>query len=51
LLSTIIIYKFSNLSRVDAKTRVYQEAKAEGEALLDFTQLGNLLAWLDGHGG
>ncbi len=112
LLSTIIVYKFSNLSRdeVDAmlgielqQTRVYQEAKAEGEsigevrgearglergrteegralvlrllarklgkieaeiqvrvggltidkieslgeALLDFTQMGDLLVWLD----
>jgi predicted transposase/invertase (TIGR01784 family) len=111
LLSTIIVYKFSNLSRdeVDAmlgielqQTRVYQEAKAEGEsigevrglergrteegralvlkllarklgkidgevqvrvggltidkieslgeALLDFTQMGDLLVWLDGNG-
>ena len=42
LLSTIILYKFSNLSReeVDAmlgielqQTRVYQEAKAEGETI------------------
>jgi predicted transposase/invertase (TIGR01784 family) len=42
LLSTIIVYKFSNLSRdeVDAmlgielqQTRVYQEAKAEGETI------------------
>jgi predicted transposase YdaD len=118
LLSTIIVYKFSNLSRneVDAmlgielqQTRVYQEAKAEGEsigevrgeargeargleigrteegralvlrllarklgkidgeiqvrvggltidkieslgeALLDFTQMGDLLVWLDGN--
>jgi predicted transposase/invertase (TIGR01784 family) len=111
LLSTIIVYKFSNLSRdeVDAmlgielqQTRVYQDAKAEGEAigevrglergrteegralvlrllarklgkidrdiqvrvggltidkieslgeaLLDFTQMGDLLVWLDGNG-
>jgi predicted transposase/invertase (TIGR01784 family) len=114
LLSTIIVYKFSNLSRdeVDAmlgielqQTRVYQEAKAEGEIkgeargearglergrtegeqalvfkqltrklgkiepeiqarvnrltieqieslgedLLDFTLMGDLLAWLDGN--
>jgi predicted transposase/invertase (TIGR01784 family) len=99
LLSTIIVYKFSNLSRdeVDAmlgielqQTRVYQEAKAEGlelgqqqekalvskllarklgkidpeiqvrvssltmeriealgEALLDFSQMSDLLAWLN----
>jgi predicted transposase/invertase (TIGR01784 family) len=96
LLSTIIVYKFSNLSRdeVDAvlgielkQTRVYQEAKADGrteegqllvmkqltrklgnispevrsrvtsltidlleslgEDLLDFTQISDLLAWLD----
>ncbi len=104
LLSTIIVYKFSNLTRdeVDAmlgielqQTRVYQEAKAEGEsigevrgrtegeqalvlkilarklgkieaeiqvrvgslsidkieslgeALLDFTQMADLLVWLD----
>jgi predicted transposase YdaD len=92
LLSTIIVYKFSNLSRdeVDAvlgielqQTRVYQEAKADGEQilvlkqltrklgtitpevraqvnslnieqleslgedLLDFSQMSDLLAWLD----
>ncbi len=92
LLSTIIVYKFSNLSRdeVDAvlgielqQTRVYQEAKADGEQilvlkqltrklgtispeirssvnsltidqleslgedLLDFTQMSDLLVWLD----
>ena len=112
LLSTIIVYKFSNLSRDEVdemlgielqQTRVYQEAKAEGEtigevrgearglergrteegqalvlrlltrklgqiapdvhsrvnsltidrieslgeALLDFTQMGDLLTWLD----
>jgi predicted transposase/invertase (TIGR01784 family) len=112
LLSTIIVYKFSNLSRDEVdemlgielqQTRVYQEAKAEGEtigevrglergrteegqslvlkqltrkfgkidselqarvnslkidrieslgeALLDFTQMGDLLAWLDGNDG
>jgi predicted transposase/invertase (TIGR01784 family) len=92
LLSTIIVYKFSNLSRdeVDAmlgielqQTRVYQEAKVDGEQilvlkqltrklgtitpevrsqvnslnierleslgedLLDFSQVSDLLAWLD----
>jgi predicted transposase/invertase (TIGR01784 family) len=92
LISTIIVYKFSNLSRdeVDAmlgieleQTRVYQDAKAEGEQilvlkqltrklgaikpeirarvnslkleqieslgedLLDFTQMSDLLAWLN----
>jgi predicted transposase/invertase (TIGR01784 family) len=92
LLSTIIVYKFSNLSRdeVDAvlgielqQTRVYREAVAEGEvkvilrqlnrrvgnvsadldtqiktltltqleelgeALLDFSQMGDLVTWMD----
>jgi predicted transposase/invertase (TIGR01784 family) len=92
LVSTIIVYKFSNLSRdeVDAmlgieiqQTRVYQDAKADGEkilvlkqlarklgnitpeirsqvnnlsieqleslgeALLDFSQMGDLMSWLD----
>ena len=48
LLSTIIVYKFRNLSRdeVDAvlgielkQTRVYQEAKADGEQILVLKQL------------
>jgi predicted transposase YdaD len=45
LLSTIIMYKFSNLSRDEVdemlgielqQTRVYQEAKAEGETIGEF---------------
>ena len=48
LVSTIIVYKFSNLSRdeVDVmlgielqQTRVYREAKADGEQILVLKQL------------
>jgi predicted transposase YdaD len=94
LVSTIVLYKFSTLSRDEVdlmlgielqQTRVYQEAKADGEQilvlkqltrklgninpeirsrisslpieqieslgedLLDFTQINDLLAWLDTH--